>query len=1539
MENNDSNQVRRKSARILSAKKTENKENMVKNDQIGSESDTESDIDSKSHSPDQIENDVEYKKSEKKNISIPSKNKRPSTKKKHLIEHDGTIFDIVRTGASIETHVNEWFEEYDNDNLDAMVKLINFLIKACGCPGSIDRVVLEDQDLVTESLEELQGQFNLENQLDYPLIEKKGKKKNYSSKFSKNFGEFWSKWIAKCRISNVLYNNSSWCLELLKSWLVTMSSSSFKPFRHTSTRVALIVVSGLCEAAKNIAHDQQTAQKQLSTEEKKGTTPGNNRKLVLEQKVKDFDQKKDIVEGHLNDFFTSVFIHRYRDSDPVIRQECVKELGVWIKTYPEMYLDPQYLRYIGWMLSDKQHNVRLESSKSLGKLYENEAMITGLHQFTERFKTRILEMAKGEKEASVKASSVHLAVETAKAGLLEDKDVEFLMSSMFGENKPIREDLSNYFVDIFNEKYVFMIEEFKEDSDTIDEEYVGFRLLSELLSKYLLNAEEKKETLSKKHASGYGTSQFSEHSLSLGSQSTNLAFLNVESEVSELKGEEVVVNEETEFRRYQRALLLRSSVTDGWCDYFEADQIEFDTSLELIDFVRVHHFVQSLWGKLDLTLNWKKLCEYLIADFSEKGDRDSQLDFTERNLQIKFYGLSEDQECCLIYVLSSIILCSVNNSNEKQKTKAELKMEVSRELIVHLHKLLVKYGGEYGLSWGRKMLIESIILIRYIDLNVYIDMRMTKNFEVLLNELEKLFLKHSNSQVLEELIKTFQFLIGDRKNEVDADDEEQEKVEEMDSESEINERNPLVLQENAFDVLSGIYSVLLTEIEESSIKLNNELSDTNTISNLSERVRGLENSLLDNLKSNIKRLKYLGKVMDISKMAVFTTEKSLGRSAGSIKSDLDVFDVMNSVINGMLAILKVTKVDAEFSQKIRDTVLDKDTELKFMAEGIVENTLNIMIVLVTYNLSDCIDATTSSNDTMQLLTNKCDMIMNITEAIIVGKQETFSEEIKPDIIYFSLPLQLAALYSMTEMYLLVNGPITVQYPVFIRDLPTDVPFSADAIITRTIDLLGFSGNDEHSIELSSQQQKYFRHKFQCLVGVTLRLTCDLCYLRATAVSRLVSCFGITTKDLKKGIKYDFGKCYDEILRNLLNDILNKIFVEKSREVKVKKIVKKQIDNGDGKETEKDNEEFENEVIIEKKIMEVVEFQETELSDYFNMLRESLSQKLTIIKILKNFLKLGLKDILISLYLLKKNHLLVLEKKDITAQKKKIKRTNKIQNVFFEEESDEKEDEEVEEEDEFNDDKDDFFADGSFFFDDDNLDTIFAESIWGKIYNSVKLEKVLFGFKIYSKICLQVGEVIKSFGFTQDTILNDLSEQVSLQLKRFKPNKNSSSWQEYFDFIDSLNSEMHTTKKVKKVNDVGKKDKKIKSRRNRFPSKKLESIDEVDNEEEEATTKISPTRKSSRRSTMLSKTYIEGSNSDDNNAEEVEIPNNDKNNKKSNKQKNKDTDKDVSMKVVSSEEEGDDESKDDEEELSNNKRERDEERSQSPEILKKRRVML
>jgi cohesin complex subunit SA-1/2 len=50
-------------------------------------------------------------------------------------------------------------------------------------------------------------------------------------------------------------------------------------------------------------------------------------------------------------------MHRYRDVDPDIRMTCIRSLGIWVVSYPSLFLQDIYLKYLGWTLNDKVKTV------------------------------------------------------------------------------------------------------------------------------------------------------------------------------------------------------------------------------------------------------------------------------------------------------------------------------------------------------------------------------------------------------------------------------------------------------------------------------------------------------------------------------------------------------------------------------------------------------------------------------------------------------------------------------------------------------------------------------------------------------------------------------------------------------------------------------------------------------------------------------------------------------------------------------------------------------------------------------------------------------------------------------------------------------------------------------------------------------------------------------------------------------------------------------------------------------------------------------
>lgn len=181
----------------------------------------------------------------------------------------------------------------------------------------------------------------------YPLI---SKSKTYK-KFRESLAEFMDKLINATAESEILYDDV-FC-ETLQTWLVAGSTSKLRAFRHTSTVIVLLLVDALCPVATEVQRKLQSLQRQKETEAKKARSKTDKSRLKsLENNVKSTHSQKMKLETYFKDLFEAVFVLRYRDSEPLIRTECIRALGGWMEKHPDYFLEGNYLRYIGWMLTD-----------------------------------------------------------------------------------------------------------------------------------------------------------------------------------------------------------------------------------------------------------------------------------------------------------------------------------------------------------------------------------------------------------------------------------------------------------------------------------------------------------------------------------------------------------------------------------------------------------------------------------------------------------------------------------------------------------------------------------------------------------------------------------------------------------------------------------------------------------------------------------------------------------------------------------------------------------------------------------------------------------------------------------------------------------------------------------------------------------------------------------------------------------------------------------------------------------------------------------
>ena len=407
----------------------------------------------------------------------------------------GIYAEVFAHDTPFDQVLSDWLKAFAEHESRALADVINFVLRSAGCAGSVNEHDIEDVDGVTARLTDLQDEHQASEPTEYPFI---AKGKNATT-FKKNVSDFIQAFIKAIAASDLLYSNPV-LIDNIQVWFSTMTSATNRSFRHTSTIASLNVISALAEVAKGLAEKVTNNKRQAETEGKKSRV-NKERVKQIEQKSKEAQQNLELVEAMLKDWFDVVFIHRYRDVDPLIRRDCVAALGDWIITIPETFFDGQHLRYLGWVLSDTSPTTRAEDLKQLHRLYSDSNKLGGLKTFTERFRARLVEIGTSDADTSVRVAGIELLNLLRENGLLEPDDIDAVGRLVFRDEFKVRKAVAAFFSENVNDLYNSKIEELG-GMETVEEalpevgednfdaprlEWLHFKSLAEMLQSYDLD--------------------------------------------------------------------------------------------------------------------------------------------------------------------------------------------------------------------------------------------------------------------------------------------------------------------------------------------------------------------------------------------------------------------------------------------------------------------------------------------------------------------------------------------------------------------------------------------------------------------------------------------------------------------------------------------------------------------------------------------------------------------------------------------------------------------------------------------------------------------------------------------------------------------------------------------------------------------------------------------------------------------------------------------------------------------------------------------
>ncbi|KAF9119033.1 hypothetical protein BGW39_000659 [Mortierella sp. 14UC] len=586
---------------------------------------------------------------------------------------------VLDSQVALDTVVADWISSYEESAEDALLNLANFLIRSCGCTQFVSADEFNDEDNLLETLQDILLRYkeNTSN-FDYPIVSKAKEFK----KFKKNLLEFYTRLIQKTQ-RDILFDGVF--MESILTWTISLSSTTFRPFRHTATAVALNLVLSLSEFAAETQEELNVSNRQLSTSQRQKAAATKIKQL--QKKVAEAQARKAQVLKWIDEIFVSVYVLRWRDVDPLVRSDCVRELGQWMVAYQEYFIASSYLKYLGFVLSDKAAVVRLEALKVLTKLYEIENQPTALRQFTTRFTDRFIEMAIGESDTSARLGAIKVATLVHRHGQLEEEEQVKLSALIFGANAKVRKGMAKFVKARVWEDEVEgrmaageIVISSSKDSKELKKDWIELKSLASFLIKVGKTVEEQDETTARIDKTG-----------------TRLF-------------------EETKVGRIALA-------------------------------------VEALWSEIDSLKNWKSIAEYLTEDHSTVHVTSSSSQngvHAVKSLEA-LYNLDDEEENVLLEILIASLQLILHPpavpgfQKDKAKTKTqqdEVANEVGRFCVGLLPQLFLKYGID-------AVRVRSVLVIpQIVPLNVYLDMRMLAAYEDLVEEVIKVFKKHTDPSVL-----------------------------------------------------------------------------------------------------------------------------------------------------------------------------------------------------------------------------------------------------------------------------------------------------------------------------------------------------------------------------------------------------------------------------------------------------------------------------------------------------------------------------------------------------------------------------------------------------------------------------------------------------------------------------------------------------------------------------------------------------------------------------------------------------------------------
>ena len=391
---------------------------------------------------------------------------------------------------------------------------------------------------------------------------------------------------------------------------------------------------------------------------------------------------------------------------------------------------------------------------ALAELYKKEDYIASMQHFTERFKGRMVEMAESEAELSVRCAAIHVLGAIDKHGLLDDEQKDQVGRLIFDGELRVRRAAAPVFNFILEESIADektqmptfgsraegnegLTSAQRKEKEELAMQRLRMRCFAGLLVNYDGQTDERADRESSQDTASQSGSQRTDRE---GSVSSSARSIRGKRSSRKGKGRE----EDGQNNAMHLAALLSHNSKD-----------------------RMTLAVEAMWHDVKLLQDWESILEYLLLDHSTGRDGSSRSNTPAGNPGNSAEGdtaeqveeqcrLDEEEEVAMLSVLVASISTARHRASLlpiKEKDEADkLNSAISRALIKALPRLFTKHQSDAARS--------SIILLLPVQMNLelYLDMRLVSQYEMLWDNITKQFTSSTNAFLLERAVEAIQHL-------------------------------------------------------------------------------------------------------------------------------------------------------------------------------------------------------------------------------------------------------------------------------------------------------------------------------------------------------------------------------------------------------------------------------------------------------------------------------------------------------------------------------------------------------------------------------------------------------------------------------------------------------------------------------------------------------------------------------------------------------------------------------------------------------------